>query len=303
MTVMSSTAPAPRPLDHLVLPVADLGQARSWLSSLGFLVALEAIHPFGTKNACVFFADGTYLEPLAVADDTLYAAEARAGNLFVSRDAMFRTRCGKPGLSGIALRSLDATADLQELRNAGSAEGDVFTFSREFQTPAGERASLSFRLAFAQGPRSAPLSFFLCERVASGAPAPDRSALAAHPNTVSGIARLVLSAPDPADFEPFLRLVLRRQSLVSDASGLSVAAGHTSIEILTPSALQARYGIDRRENELRGEGIVLAVRDVSQLRAYLDESAVFFEEQGERLLVRLAPGGGCFIAFEPDGRS
>jgi hypothetical protein len=29
-------------------------------------VAADARHPFGTENACVFFADGTYLEPLAL---------------------------------------------------------------------------------------------------------------------------------------------------------------------------------------------------------------------------------------------
>ena len=57
-----------RPLDHLVIPVTDLKAARSRLTRLGFTVAAEARHPFGTENACVFLADKTYLEPLAVGD-------------------------------------------------------------------------------------------------------------------------------------------------------------------------------------------------------------------------------------------
>ncbi|TIX70312.1 MAG: VOC family protein, partial [Mesorhizobium sp.] len=57
------------PLDHLVLPTARLDAARVRLGSLGFVVAPTGIHPFGTENCCVFFADGTYLEPLAVGDD------------------------------------------------------------------------------------------------------------------------------------------------------------------------------------------------------------------------------------------
>ncbi|RUT98898.1 VOC family protein, partial [Mesorhizobium sp. USDA-HM6] len=52
---------SPHPLDHLVLPTRSLEIARQRLSSLGFVVAPTGLHPFGTENACVFFADGTYL--------------------------------------------------------------------------------------------------------------------------------------------------------------------------------------------------------------------------------------------------
>ncbi len=55
------------PLDHLVLPVTNIDLARERLGRLGFTVAAEGRHPFGTVNACVFFADKTYLEPLGVA--------------------------------------------------------------------------------------------------------------------------------------------------------------------------------------------------------------------------------------------
>lgn len=64
----------PYSVDHLVLPVEVIGVAVKRLVSLGFTVAPEALHPFGTQNACVFFADGTYLEPLAIADPAKYNA-------------------------------------------------------------------------------------------------------------------------------------------------------------------------------------------------------------------------------------
>ena len=57
-----------KPLDHVVLPVADLGVARARLTALGFTVAPDGLHPFGTANCCVYLADGTFLEPLAVGD-------------------------------------------------------------------------------------------------------------------------------------------------------------------------------------------------------------------------------------------
>ncbi|TIX38964.1 MAG: VOC family protein, partial [Mesorhizobium sp.] len=66
---MTENTPArPHPLDHLVLPTASLDVARARLTLLGFTVAPTGIHPFGTENCCVFLTDGTYLEPLAVAD-------------------------------------------------------------------------------------------------------------------------------------------------------------------------------------------------------------------------------------------
>ena len=47
----------PRVLDHLVLPVIDIDVARSRYQSLGFTVAPDGRHPFGTENCCVFFED------------------------------------------------------------------------------------------------------------------------------------------------------------------------------------------------------------------------------------------------------
>ncbi len=63
---MSDPLSLPRAIDHLVLPIVDLDTSRERLGRLGFTVAADARHPFGTENACVFFSDDTYLEPLAV---------------------------------------------------------------------------------------------------------------------------------------------------------------------------------------------------------------------------------------------
>ena len=57
-----------RAIDHLVLPVTTLTLARSRLTSLGFTVAPDARHPFGTGNCCVFFKNRTYLEPITILD-------------------------------------------------------------------------------------------------------------------------------------------------------------------------------------------------------------------------------------------
>ncbi len=90
-----TTQENPHPLDHLVLPTTSLDCARTRLTSLGFVVAPTGVHPFGTENCCVFFADGTYLEPLAVGDERTAATAVGEGNVFVARDRAYRDTCGQ----------------------------------------------------------------------------------------------------------------------------------------------------------------------------------------------------------------
>ncbi|MBW8910040.1 MAG: VOC family protein, partial [Mesorhizobium sp.] len=77
------TKTSPHPLDHLVLPTGSLDVARTRLTALGFVVAPVGVHPFGTENACVFFADGTYLEPLAIGNEQVADRAIGEGNVFV----------------------------------------------------------------------------------------------------------------------------------------------------------------------------------------------------------------------------
>ena len=170
----------PRALDHLVLPVGSLAAARARLGSLGFTVAPDALHPFGTENACIFFRDGTYLEPLGVASRETCEAHALAGNVFVARDRAFRFRCGEDGLSAIVLKSADAAADHERFRKAGLSGGEPLEFSRPFKLADGTSAEASFRLAFAadlRAPYSSPSSARIEPRrdIASSSRAGNRS--------------------------------------------------------------------------------------------------------------------------------
>ena len=85
ITPMSKAIKKPRKariLDHAVLPVESLEVARARFSALGFTVAPDGVHPFGTENACIYLADGTFLEPLGIAQREDCEATARKGNVF-----------------------------------------------------------------------------------------------------------------------------------------------------------------------------------------------------------------------------
>lgn len=294
---MTAASAAPSPVDHLVLPVHSLAIARARLAQLGFTVAADARHPFGTENACVFFGDDTYLEPLAVASREECLEAARMGNVFVARDQAFRFRRGE-GLSAIVVKSDDAAADDAHFREAGQSAGPLLEFSRQFQFPDGSTAEGAFRLAFAADLRAPDFFAFACERVN---PLPsDRSALLVHANGASGIARLVLVEENPSDFQYLLELVLGQREVTAHSFGLSIATGNATVDVLTPEGFAVHYGqaMPLQERGLRGAAVVVAVADLGVTERSLAANGVGYHKTGARLVVAPDKGQGVAFAFE-----
>ena len=296
---MSSPASAKgqaRAVDHLVLPFPTLRDARDFFARLGFTVAPDAAHPFGTGNACVFFADGTYLEPLSVVNTEAYRSARRHGNLFVERHAAAIGAVPAPGISAAAMKSGDALADRDRLTRAGAGESRLVEFERSFRGEDGPARTLSFRLAFARQPGDAQVTFFFCEP-RHGA-APDRERLTAHPNGARGVARLVLVASDPAPVSHWLAEVVEGQARqVSDEE--FAVNGPVGLEILTSGACACRYAatIDALATGPLIAGLVLAAAELAVPRALLEARTIPFRTAGARIAVSL-PSGQGFIAFE-----
>ncbi|MFC3072789.1 VOC family protein [Shinella pollutisoli] len=294
MTVSSRT---PRPIDHLVLPVSDLAVARARLAALGFTVAPDARHPFGTENCCVFLADGSYLEPLGIANREECEAAALAGNSFVSRDQAFRFRRGLEGFSGIAMATGDAAADDARYRAAGLCGGAMLEFSRGMLLPDGGKATGSFRLAFAADARSPDFFFFASERVV--ALPSDRAALERHENGVVALAEAVLSEQNPTDFQYLLQEAADEREVEALSFGMSVETPRGRITVLNAAGLEGFYGIAPAGGDrgLKGEAVVFRVADLSHCRHMLLARGIAFTERDDRLLVPPAPGQGVLFVF------
>lgn len=294
MTVSSRT---PRPIDHLVLPVSDLAVARARLAALGFTVAPDARHPFGTENCCVFLADGSYLEPLGIANREECEAAALAGNSFVSRDQAFRFRRGLEGFSGIAMATGDAAADDARYRAAGLCGGAMLEFSRDMLLPDGGKATGSFRLAFAADARSPDFFFFASERVV--ALPSDRAALERHENGVVALAEAVLSEQNPTDFQYLLQEAADEREVEALSFGMSVETPRGRITVLNAAGLEGFYRIAPAGGDrgLKGEAVVFRVADLSHCRHMLLARGIAFTERDDRLLVPPAPGQGVLFVF------
>jgi len=178
-----------RALDHLVLPTASVDAARDRLTRLGFTVAPNGVHPFGTVNACVYFPGGTFLEALALADGEAAATAIAHGNVFVARDHVFRAMRGEEGFSAIVLVSDDADRDHAAFAKLDISGGDMLTFSRPSADAHGKVGTATFKLAFAADIETADAFLFTCQRI--DAPAIDRGSLERHANGATGICEIV----------------------------------------------------------------------------------------------------------------
>ncbi len=278
---MTENAAVRRTLDHLVLPAADLVTARTRLAALGFTVAPEGVHPFGTRNACVYFENGTFMEPLAIGDRAAVKTAVDAGNSFILRDRLFREAYGEEGLSAVVLSTRDAEADHAAFVDAGISAGAMVEFSRPSIDAEGRTDVASFRLAFAS--EGSPGAFvFTCER--RKVPAIDRSTLERHANTVTRIARIDAVSDDPDTFARFLGMVAD----AGEAAGREVVLEDTVLRIAGDSSVSgARFA-----------GVTFGVRDLSATAALFNANGIDYETRENTLRVPAAPGQGVDFIFE-----
>ena len=270
-----------RPIDHLVLPVTTLTLARSRLTSLGFTVAPDARHPFGTGNCLVFFEDHTFLEPITIMDRAAADLAAAEGLTFVKRLKRFTERHGE-GFAMVALNSADARADRQMFEHAGASAGDVFEFRRMAPLPDGSEREIGFALAFMENPAAPDATVFVCQHFA--AEVLFQPVYLTHPNGATGISRVIAVADDPPSFAPFL----------AEATG-----GGDEILVLDAAGYRARYGV---EAPAPRRGLVFAAFDirVADLDRALGYSGPTALRHDGRIVVPPAPGLGATLAFTSD---
>lgn len=276
-----------RTLDHLVLPVADLSVARSRLTALGFTVAPTGTHPFGTANCCVYFGDGTFIEPLAVADAALTQNAVGDGNVFVSRDAQYRKLAGDNGFSAVVLKSGDAVADDASYRENGISAGKVLDFERPAIDASGKADVAAFRLAFAADPTSPEPYFFTCQRMRS--PNIDRGGLQQHRNGVVRIAGIEARSADPDSHVTFLN------DLLGSAPTQTLQG---SLWVLENSEFVLTHQAGGNDDGMHLTMVRFGVGNVDKVRELFNTEGIAYETSGQSLIVPPAPGQGAYFSFE-----
>ncbi len=272
---------ASRALDHLVLPTADLAIARTRLAALGFTVAPQGVHPFGTINACVYFGDGTFLEPLAIEDPASVETAAEGGNSFILRDRLFRETYGDEGLSAVVFATKNAEADHAAFVDAGISAGPMVEFSRPSLDAAGRADVASFRLAFASD--GSPGTFlFTCER--RKVPAIDRSTLERHANGATRIAQIDAVAPDANAFARPLAKVANA-SVTADRK-IALSNGMLNVSEASQAA------------DPRFTAVTFGIRDLAAASALFNANGIDYQTRENALRVPATAGQGVEFIFE-----
>jgi len=278
----------PRNLDHAVLPVTSLKIARARMAALGFVVAPDARHNFGSENALVCFANGTFIESLAIGHrETVEANEAK-GNTFLRRDAGYRFRHGDTGFSMVAFIGKDAVEDRRSFKKAGYETGKIIQL---------KRPGLRLRLVFARDERAPDFTLFLCER--PDGPPGYNTKLTTHANGAKRLSRITLYEPVPSDFQYYLQTVSGQRDVRSHSFGMDQVLPNGVLTTLTAAGLAAHYGIDEvpQGRGLRAMAVDVTVKDLAATKKLLKANAIACKQIGARLVVPPAPGQGAALAF------
>ena len=284
-------------IDHLVLPVGNLSVARSRLTKLGFTVAPDGLHPFGTANACVFLADGTYLEPLGITNRRQATVAAQKGNVFAARACGFQTSRKREGLSALAIATDDAAADQARFQLEGISAGEMLEFARQVKMPDGSGSEARFRLAFAGDQRAPDFFFFTVQRL-DPLPA-DREALERHSNAVTGIGEVILAADDPGGFAALAEAALGCEP-ESQVGIIRFAAANGHVRLASNQDLESELALpaSSQTGGLLGRAIIFKTADLAVTEITLAANDVTFIRREGRVLVQAAQGQGVLFGFE-----
>ncbi len=284
-----------RGLDHIVHAVRDLDAAAALYRSLGFTVGARNRHPWGTHNYTIQFP-GCFIELLTLAEPEKLGNDGFS-QMFGAYNGEFIKR--HEGLSLLILESRDAAADKAAFRAAGISASDVMRFEREGKRPDGTAVKVAFSLAFAEDKLAPDIHFATCQQHY-----PENfwnPAFQTHANSVSSIAGVVIAAEAPARHLAFMQAFAGAQAASADGEGFTIATPRGAIELTTPAAFVARFGV-KAPDVARGArlaAIRFAVADASLMQNVPELAGIAGLYAENAAITGANDAMGAVLVFEP----
>ncbi len=121
-----------------------------------------------------------------------------------------------------------------------------------------------------------------------------------HSNGAVRLLDVVLSEPNPSDFQYFLQTFLNQRHMDNNSFGIEFDTGKSKVSVLSPDGMKAFYGMEteRAERGMRFSAFALGVKNLGQVESRLKNSGIIHHTIGPKLIVPPAPGQGATIAFE-----
>lgn len=270
----------PLPLvDHVVVSLRDqLDAGAATYRRLGFSLTPRGYHTLGSMNHLAVFGTD-YLE--------LLAAPAGSARREIA-DAPI-------GLGALVFATRDADATHAAVTASGVPVLAPQAFSRPVEIDGVPRAA-AFRTVRLPVDTAPAGRFYFCEHAT-----PElvwRDAWRAHPNAVTGIARVVIAAADPGALGALFARMFGDAMVYGEADGYVLTLGLATCEIRTPAVVRAGYG-----NLAAGRGdfmaaLVLRSASLERTAAALAAGGVAVMRVGGRILVPAEAACGVTLVFE-----
>jgi catechol 2,3-dioxygenase-like lactoylglutathione lyase family enzyme len=281
-----------RGIDHIVLAVRDLAEARGRYTRLGFTTTPRADHPFGTSNSLVQL-DGNFIELLAVTDRSrLVPATPGQFSFGAFNEAVLAHR---EGMTMLVFQSADARADLEEFRRAGLSPSGPVDFSRQATLPDGRQVTVAFSLAFVTDGRLPEAAFFVCQQHA-----PEhfwKREYQKHRNGALQIAEAVLVVSDPPAFAALFARMQRHDQVRVERDSVRVTTARGGVTVLSPAGFEERYPGSSAIKSGQFGAIRLSVLDLVETELLMKAAGAAPRRDQGRLWIDAPQGNGLVLEF------
>lgn len=220
-------------LDHVVIKVDDLAQASAVFTDWGFTVVAGGEHPaFGSHNALIAFADGSYLELIAFREPQ--PSQNRSKAMAALKKSHTPAECRLLTWKIVAEGLLDF-ALIPETNLEDFAQKEHLDFQEPF--PMGRKRPDGVELKWEmQYPVSFDLPFLIRDITARNLRVPQAHS---HPLGVTGVARLMVAVRDLAAsrlrYQALLNVPPQSLQEQEGAQGVSFVCGSARIDLLAPA--------------------------------------------------------------------
>lgn len=206
-------------LDHVIVGVRDLEDARERWARLGFAVTPRGRHKgWGTANYCIMF-ESDYVELLGIVDPAQFT-----NNLDRFLDK-------REGLMSVCFASANSDATKGSLAAAGfDAEGPK-DLARFLELPEGD-VEPSFKLVFPAEAATPGLPSFICQHLT-----PDlirQPDWLRHPNGAKGIRTIGIVVDRPLEIEDAYVRLFGPGAVIETDNAIAVRLGQTSLLFASP---------------------------------------------------------------------
>lgn len=251
-------------IDHAIIGVRDLDQAKVAFEKLGFRVTPRGRHKgWGTANYCLMF-EQDYLEILGIIDP-----KAFTNNL----DTFLE---GREGMMSLALQSTDPEATRTAWSDAKLKPAKVKDLSRLLEPD----TELQFKNVMLDSNKTAGVSLFACAHLT---PEPMRQpGWTEHPNGAIGINAITILTPEPKDFVEPMSRVFGEPSLTETDNTLAVHTGRGVLLFATPDdldMLHPQLKADLDQDKVSIAVLSLRVRSLGAVADWLEHKGIQFKRE------------------------